>query len=156
MDVLSGDISVMVFKQVVRDGAGDISIDSRLLSVFLELDGKKTLSTVAQKAGMNMGDMREVISRLLDLNLVEPTVEDVLMLDDDFLDYLNTQLSLAVGPVAEVLVEDEITNMGHIFSQFPASRVAELVEMLSSTIKREEKKSAFKLSMVNKIREKGY
>jgi len=156
MNVLSGDISVMVFKQVIRDQAGDISIDSRFLSVFLELDGKKTLGTVAQKAGMNMGDMREVISRLLDLNLVEPTVEDVLMIDDDFLDYLNTQLSLAVGPVAEVLVEDEIINMDHSFSQFPASRAAELVEMLSSAIKREEKKSDFKLSMVNKIKEKGY
>ena len=156
MDVLSGNISSMVFKQAVTGTADDITLDSSLLNVLLELDGKKNLGIIAQKTGLNMGEIRDVISMLLHLNLVESAAEDILMADDEFINFLNTQLSLAVGPIAEVLIEDEIANMDHDISSFPASRAAELVEILSTAIKREEMKSAFKLSMVNKLKEKDY
>ena len=156
MDFLSGNISSMVFKQVVTGGTDDITLDSSLLNVFLELDGKKNLGIIAQKTGLNMGDIRDIVSRLLQLKLVEPAAEAILMADDDFFNFLNTQLSLAVGPVAEVLIEDEIANMDHDSSKFPVFMAAELVEILAMAIKREEKKSAFKLSMVNKLKEKGY
>jgi len=156
LDGLSGNISSMVFKQAVTDTTDDITLDSSLLNVLLELDGKKNLGIIAQKAGLNMGEIRDVISRLLQLKLVESAAEDILMADDKFFNFLNTQLSLAVGPIAEVLIEDEIANMDHGISSFPAFRAAELVEILSTAIKREEKKSAFKLSMVNKLKEKDY
>lgn len=156
MDVLSGNISSMLFKQVVTGGSGDITLDGSLLNVFLELDGKKNLGIIAQKTGLNMGEIRDAISRLLHLKLVESATEDFLMADEEFFNFLNTQLSLAVGPVAEVLIEDEIANMDHGISNFPAFKAAELVEMLAMTIEREEKKSVFKLSMVNKLKEKGY
>jgi hypothetical protein len=156
MDVLSGNISSMIFKQVVTDGTGAITLDSSLLNVFLELDGKKNLGIIANKTGLNMGDIRDVISRLLDLKLIESAADNILMVDDEFFNFLNTQLSLAVGPVAEILIEDEIANMDHHISKFPTFKAAELVEILSIAIKREEKKSVFKLSMVNKLKEKGY
>ena len=156
MDLMSGNISSMVFKQVVTGGTGDITLDSSLLNVLLELDGKKNLGIIAQKTGLNMGEIRDAISRLLHLKLVESATEDFLTADDEFFNFLNTQLSLAVGPVAEVLIEDEIANMDHGISNFPAFKAAELVEMLAMTIEREEKRSVFKLSMVNKLKEKGY
>jgi len=46
--------------------------------------------------------------------------------------------------------------MDHGISKFPAFRAAELVEILAMNIKREEKRSVFKLGMVNKLKEKGY
>jgi len=145
MDVLSGNISSMVFKQAVTGTKDDITLDSSLLNVLMELDGKKNLGIIAQKTGLNMGEIRDVISMLLHLKLVESAAEKILMADDEFINFLNTQLSLAVGPIAEVLIEDEIANMDHGISSFPAFRAAELVEV-----------SAFKLSMVKKLKEKGY
>jgi len=156
MDVLSGNISSMVFKQVVTGGMGEITIDSGLLNVFMELDGKKNLGMVAQKTGLNMGEIRNAISKLLKMKLVESSTENILMVDGEFFNFLNAQLSLAVGPIAEVLIEDEIVNMGHGISKFPATRAAELVEIISMTIEREEKRSVFKVSMVNKLKDKGY
>jgi hypothetical protein len=156
MDVLSGNISTMVFKQVVTNGQSDITLDSSFLNVFLGLDGKKNLGIIAQKTGLNIDEVRNAIFKLLQLKLVESAAEDILMADDDFFNFLNTQLSLAVGPVAEILIEDEIANMDHGISKFPAFRAAELVEILAMTIEREEKRSAFKLGMVNKLKEKGY
>ena len=156
MDALSGNISSMIFKQVVAGGMGDVTLDSSLLNVFMELDGKKNLGIIAQKTGLNMGEIRDAISRLLKLKLVESSTENILMADDDFFYFLNVQLSLAVGPIAEVLIEDEIVNMDHDILKFPASKAAELVEMLAMTIEREEKRSVFKLNMVNKLKEKDY
>ncbi|MCP4371949.1 MAG: hypothetical protein GY797_28100 [Deltaproteobacteria bacterium] len=156
MNALSGNISSMIFERVVAGGMGDVTLDSSLLNVFIELDGKKNLGIIAQKTGLNMREIRDAISRLLKLKLVESSTGSILMADDDFLYFLNVQLSLAVGPIAEVIIEDEIVNMDHDILEFPASKAAELVEILSMTIKREEKKSAFKLSMVKKLKEKGY
>ena len=156
MDVLSGNISTMVFKQVVTNGQSDITLDSSFLNVFLGLDGKKNLGIIAQETGLNIDEVRNAIFKLLQLKLVESAAEDILMADDDFFNFLNTQLSLAVGPVAEILIEDEIVNMDHGISKFPAFRAAELVEILAMTIEREEKRTAFKLGMVNKLKEKGY
>ena len=156
MDALSGNISSMVFKQVVKGGTGDITLGSSILNVFLGLDGKKNLGIIAQEARMNMGEIRDAISKLLQLKLVESAAEDILMADDEFFNFLNIQLSLAVGPVAEILMEDEIANMDHGISTFPSFRAAELVEILASTIEREEKRSEFKMNMVNKLKEKGY
>ena len=100
--------------------------------------------------------MREVISKLLQLNLIEKVEDKILILDNDFIEYLFAQFSLAVGPIAQVLIEDEVYDLGFDLSRFPAQRVAELIDRLTREIRREEKKMLFKRNMINKIREKGY
>ncbi|MDX1709483.1 MAG: hypothetical protein R3274_12840, partial [Desulfobacterales bacterium] len=78
------------------------------------------------------------------------------MLDKDFFDYLMAHLSLAVGPIAQVLIEDEVENLGCELSRFPGHRVAELIDKLAQEIRREEKKNEFIEKMAAKIREKKY
>ena len=156
MDLSSAGISTMIFKRLLRDDLGDFSLDQKMLTVFMELDGQKNLGAVARKAGLNMSSMREVISKLLQLKLIEKAEEKILFLDNDFIEYLYAQFSLAVGPIAQVLIEDEIQDLGFTVLQFPTQRVAELVDRLSREIRRDEKKSDFKRNMINKIREKGY
>ena len=153
---LTGDISRLVFRQVLKKEGGDISIDGQLLGIFLELDGKKELGAVARKAGLQLGEMRTVISRLLDLELIEPAVSHKSFLDQDFLDYLNRQLAEAVGPIASVLVEDQISEAGFGIATVPVSQAAVLVDALAREIQREEKIKVFKVNMVKKMREKGY
>ena len=156
MDLSSAGISTMIFKRVLREDLGDFSLDPKMLTVFMELDGQKNLGAVAQKAGLNMSTMREVISRLLQQKLIEKVEEKILYLDNDFIEYLFGQFSLAVGPIAQVLIEDEMQDLGFNVAQFPRQRIAELVDRLSREIRREEKKAQFKRNMINKIREKGY
>lgn len=156
MDLSSGEISTLIFKRIVRDELGDFSIDHRMLTVFMELDGQTNLAAVAHRAGLNMSTMREIVSRLLHLKLIEQVEEKILSIDKDFLEYLYMQYSLAVGPVAEVLIEEEVHDLGYDLSQFPTQRIAELVDRLSRDIRREEKKATFTKNMIKKIREKGY
>ena len=78
------------------------------------------------------------------------------MLDKDFFDYLMAHLSLAVGPIAQVLIEDEVENLGYELSRFPGHRVAELIDNLAQEMRRQEKKNVFLKMMATKIREKRY
>ena len=156
MDISSGDISGLVFRRVVREDTGEISFDSQMLTIFMEFDGKKNLATIAKKTGLKMGVVREAVNKLMRLDLIESAEDAISALDTDFLDYLRRELSLAIGPLAEVLIEDAMNDMGYSMERFPAQRAAELVEMLGKDIHREEKKTFFKQSLVRKIKEKGY
>ncbi len=156
MDISSGDTSSVVFKRVVKDDLGKFSFDSQMLKVFLALDGKKRLGVVAKDLGYSISDIRAVVSRLMALKLIEPVEQATSMLDDDFLNYLEIQFSLAIGPLASVLIEDAANDMGYPKTRFPSHKAAELVDLLARDIHREEKKTHFKQNMVNKMREKRY
>jgi len=156
MDFSSSELSAMVFKRVVRQDIGEFPLDHQMLSVFMELDGKAPLGVVARKTGLNMSSMREIIARLMQNGLVQKEDQQIVMLDKDFFEYLVAQLSLALGPIAQILIEDEVENLGYELSQFPGHRVDELIEKLAQEIRREEKKKVFLKMMAMKIREKKY
>lgn len=156
MDILSGNISSIIFRQVIKDDLGDFSLDSQILRVFLAFDGKKTLDKVAEENKIDMGDMREIIYRLVALELIEAANKEKLTLDKEFYNFLTAQLSRAIGPIAQVLIEEVIGELGYSATHFPSSQAAELVDLLAREIQRDEKRGAFKLNMVNKIKQKGY
>jgi len=156
MDISSGDISALIFRRLAREDTGEVSFDNQMLTIFMELDGKKNLAAVAKKTGLKMGSVREAVNKLMQLDLIELVEDAISGLDRDFLDYLKRELSLAIGPLAEVLIEDAISDMGYSMERVPAQRAAELVEMLGKEIHREDKKVAFKQNLVLKIKGKGY
>jgi hypothetical protein len=88
--------------------------------------------------------------------LVEKVAQEIVMLDKDFFEYLVAHLSLAIGPIAQVLIEDEVENLGYELSRFPGHCVAELIDNLAQEIRREAKKNVFLKIMATKIREKRY
>jgi hypothetical protein len=156
MDLSSGGISGMVFKVAVRGDLSNFSLDSHMLSVVMELDGKKSLGDIAEKLGLNINSLREVVPKLLQLKLIEAVEKEVPVLDADFMNHLRAQYSLAIGPIAGVIIEDEIKDMGYSMAGFPSNRAAELIDVLARDIQRDQKRSEFKQSMVQKIMEKGY
>jgi Mn-dependent DtxR family transcriptional regulator len=156
MDFASSEMSATVFKRIVRDDIGKFALDRQMLAVFMELDGKAPLSRVAQRTGLNMSTMREIIAKLMQNGLVAKVDKEIVVLDKDFIAYMIAHLALAVGPVAQVLIEDEIHHLGHQVSRFPGHRVAELVDNLAREIRRKEKKDMFLKMMAVKIKEKRY
>lgn len=156
MDISSGDISGMVFRRVVRENTAEYSFDAQMLRVFMELDGKKSLAVISKKTELKMSSLRAAVNKLLKLKLIEPMAEANSAVDADFMDTLKRELSLAIGPLAQILIEDAVHDLGQSVERFPRQQAPELVESLSREIQREEKKAAFKQNMVRKIKEKGY
>ena len=103
----SGDISPLIFRQIVGENLKDVSLDGRLLSLFLALDGEKSLGALAQTIGLSPEDLRITVTRLLELQLIEPLEKEYTYLDPEFLGYLTLQYAKAIGPLARILIEEE-------------------------------------------------
>jgi hypothetical protein len=152
----SGDFAAMVYRRLQRDDLGEFAMDSRMLTVLMDLDGKRNLGQIAQSRGISAQALKAVVTRLLDLRLITPVETATTTLDADFISFLRSQLSQAVGPIAEILLEDAAYDLGYDINRFPASQVAELVDYLAREIQRQDKAIAFKQNILHKIREKGY
>lgn len=149
MDIRSNDISSLVFRRKTMKGIGNISIDVRSLAVLVEINGKQNMISIAQKTGLTMAQLREVISSLLKQNLIEASPNGVKFLSKHFLESLETELAIAVGPIAEVLVEDAMDDLGFADGRIPYAKAPELIELISRDIQREEKKADFIKNMID-------
>ena len=89
---------------------------------------------------------------MLELRLIEPDETLAPILNAEFFDFLKMQLSLAIGPIAEFIIEDEIREFSEDPDRVPLQRAAELVEQLARQIHRKEKRLVFQQLMVKKIK----
>lgn len=156
MDLSSGGVAGLVFKQAIRGDLGKLSLDGQMLSVLMSFDGKKTLGQVAQQSGINLGAIRPIVARLIKYKLIEPVETQENVVDQDFMTFLVSQLSIAIGPLGGIVVEDGLEDLGYTKTNFPTHRTAELVNLLSQEIQREDKRIQFKQVMLKKIKDKGY
>jgi len=153
MAPFSGDISALVFKGSVKGDLDEFSLDSQMLRVLMSLDGKKNLASVSRSINMNLETLKEVLIRLQKIQLIEKVEAAVPMLNDDFFTFLKNQLSVALGPLAEFLIEDEIQILSDVPGQLPFHRAAELVNLLARQIPRQENRVVFQQAMAQKIKE---
>jgi hypothetical protein len=100
---------------------------------------------------MELRELKEIISRLLKHNIIALVDKPIPSLKGDFFVYLADQLSMATGPMAEVLIEDAVASLGYDRSSFPKQQVQDLIELLARKIFREEKRAIFKLNLIKKI-----
>jgi len=154
-DIDTNNVGGMILKRILRKDLGEFSLDSKMLNILMELDGKRNLTTIAQALELDMSEIKGAIERLLKLKIVGRVREQVSILPPEFFDYLNAQLSLAVGPISRILIEDTVADLGKRVSGFPVPLVAELVDLLARQIRRKEKGITFRQNMVRKMKEMG-
>jgi hypothetical protein len=156
MDLKTEDLGALVLKRMPAKTIGEFSLTGQMLSVLMEVDGKQSVGTVANKLGMDIRTIRSIIADLFDLKLIKADEKPPSFLDREFMEFMGSQLSLAIGPIAQVLIEDAVANLGYTDDRFPTHRAAELVDLLARQIRQEGKITSFKKNMVNMIRSKGY
>jgi hypothetical protein len=81
--------------------------------------------------------------------------KDIPVLDHSFTQNLRMNLSRAIGPMAQILIEDFTAEMEIDPSAIPVNQAAELITQLSLEVPDEENRMQFKKSMIailNKIR----
>jgi len=149
---LSGDISTLVLKGSIKGNLGEFSLDSHMLQVLMQLDGKKNLGVVASGLNLKLSTMKMVIAKLAELGLVEKPAPAVAGISKAFIEDMIAQLANAMGPIAEVVFEDEIQDFGGDPDKIPKSRAAELITRLAKEIPREEKRLEFQQAMVARLK----
>lgn len=151
MEIQSGNISSIIFKLVPRNEPGQITLDNQMIQVIRELDGEKSIGVIAKKIGIDIETMEKVVNRLLKYKIIATVIDNAETLREDFFNYLTEQLSLATGPMAQVLIEDALAGFGYKVSNFPKHRALDLVDLLTEKVHRENKKIDFKQTLIEKI-----
>ena len=134
------DIGSMVFRPAILKNAGAFSLDGQMLAIFIEFDGSRTVVEIAKRFNLELAAITKVIRRLSELGLIEPVTDLAQTLAPAVIDHVTQQLAMAVGPLAVVLVEDEIQDLGYQPENFPVLKLKELIERLSANIRKEDKK----------------
>jgi len=101
--------------------------------------------------GMNVVSLRETLQKLLTLGLVQPVEKAEAVLNGRFISDLREQLARAVGPMADVLIEETLDEMRISLSRIPIHLGADLIGNLARQIPRAEKRVEFQKAMIEKI-----
>ena len=148
------DIAAMVFRQAAIKITGAFSIDRRTLAILMEFDGCRSVAEIARRLNIDLASISAIVRALSERGLIEPAAEAAKALDQAVMNYLTEQLARAVGPLAVVLVEEEIQDLGYKPDGFPIVRLNELIQRLSASIRKEEKKKDFLISVSGLIQTK--
>ena len=156
MALSAAEIAALVFRRVPGTGETQFTMTSQMIDVLAAMDGQRNLSELAQQTGHDFGAVKTVAAKLLNAKLVEIVKTVPPAVDNEFMAFLLRELSLAIGPLAEVVIEDAMHDLGFPRGPLPKGRAAELVDLLSREISRPEKRSQFQTNMVGKLKDKGY
>jgi hypothetical protein len=146
------DISTAVLKRALREDHDRVAMDSQMLSVLLEIDGVRQVAEVGQALGMSPATVCEVARRLMDARLVAPARAAVRSLEQGFLDFLERQLAVAIGPIAPIVMEECAAEIGYDLHIFPVAQGAQLIERVAREVQRQDKKLAFKQTMLQHLK----
>jgi hypothetical protein len=153
MQLSPTDMAHKIYQHVISDDFFEFKCTHHMLKIMVCLDGTSNLVAVSQKAGLPMKETIDAISQLSTLGIIEASNSAETYLKAEFFIFLKKQLSTAVGPVAEIIIEDAVTDLGHGLDAFPAIMSAELVELLAKEIQHEDKRIIFQQNMITLIKQ---
>ena len=143
------------YRKVIRKDNDQVSLDADMIRLLIAIDENKSLYQIAEEVDMGNATFKKALSKLLDQGLIGPVKKDIPVLDQSFIETLRINLSRAIGPMAEILIEDMAVEMELTPSEIPINQAAELIANLSLEVPDEENRMQFKKSMLailNKIR----
>ena len=151
MDKSLEELSEMTFKHVKNVNVSDLSLDIKMTNIFWSMDGSRDFKTVAREDGYDPEVLVAGVQALMKMGALE--VDQVLAgnVDKKTLDIIAQNLSQAIGPMADILVEDTISDMGHSLSSLPNHKLEQLVNRLALEIRDEARSESFKNSMAHLI-----
>ena len=141
----------LYFRKVIRKDSKEISLDADMIRLLLAIDENKSLYQVAGEVDMETTTFKHTLSKLMKQGLIEAVKKDAPVLNEHFLGQLQANLSRAIGPMAEILIEDIVAEMELSISEIPIQQAAELINNLSLEIPDDEYRIQFKRSMLDII-----
>ncbi|MEA3232833.1 MAG: hypothetical protein U9Q05_13850 [Thermodesulfobacteriota bacterium] len=134
----------------------EFALNIDMVRVLVSLDGKTSIKNIARDMKVPGEQLHGSVEKLIEMRLIEALESRSKVLDQDFFNSLSTTMARMVGPIAPILIDDAVADLGHERSIFPIQRVAELVDALSVEIQQKDKRLAFQKGMMQMLKEKGY
>jgi hypothetical protein len=154
MDIGSTGHQDNYYRKIIRKDHDKISLDADMIRLLIAIDENKSLYQIADEVEMEAATLKRNLSKLLAQGLIEPVKKDLPVLDKIFLQALKINLSMAIGPMAEILIEEVVSEMELAAPEITLHQAAELIAILSHEIPDEKKRIEFKKSMMDILNKK--
>jgi len=119
-----------------------VSLDLKTLLLMRYIDGRMSLGDIAERFGVPLADILQPADELLRTNMVYVTTKGE-FLEPNFVDEL-TELALdTVSPIADVLVEDLLRDLGLTVSTITEDDVMNLLDVLRHYCQSSQSQQAF-------------
>ncbi|MHB2147550.1 hypothetical protein ACX8XP_00710 [Calditrichota bacterium LG25] len=146
----------MVFKLAAKSSGHEISLSSVEWGVITQIDGQKTVGEIAGNLALSLEEAFEVVNALRKKGLIffdrEIEVKEEVV-GKPFLQKVNETLTRYIGPVAQYLIHDVLTELRLEEEKIPRSRLPEFIEILSDEISDEKKKVNFQREMLSLLKQ---
>lgn len=147
-----------VYNMVTDKFTKDVSFAPHELEIFSEIDGDRSISQIALDLKMDQLRVMKTFYKMFVAGMLEfveqaapPPRESV---SPNVLKEIEHILIKAVGPIASVIMDDQITDLGTERQNFPKDLVPRLVESISQEITNEERRIEFQqetLSIIQQV-----
>ena len=155
MEVTSKTGAGVYYRKRIRRDLQSVSLNADMIRLLLVIDERKSIYQLSAEAEMDAPTFKRTLGRLLEQGLIEPVQHAALPLDHTFLHAMRLNLSRVIGPMAEILIDEVLAEMGLSPSRIPADQAAEIVNRLALEIPEEPSQIQFKKSMIpilNKVK----
>jgi DNA-binding MarR family transcriptional regulator len=135
---------------------GEVNLKPESWRILAQVNGERTIAEIAKALGMDEPAAAQIALSLYQAGVLEvaqgAATPARARVDGAFFDEVTHQLATAVGPLAEIVIDEEIENLGESRKQFPRERIPDLVERVSQAIPDEAKRIKFQQVMLEAIR----
>jgi hypothetical protein len=154
MDIGRPGQQEIYYRKVIGKDNSQISLDADMIRLLIAIDENKSMYQIANEVDMRADTLKINLEKLLKQGLIEPVKRNLPVLDKIFLQALKINLSRVIGPMAEILIEEVVSEMELTAHGIPVHQAAELITTLSYEIPDEEKRIEFKKSMMDILNKK--
>jgi hypothetical protein len=155
LDVIPSGKAVFRIANLPEDNTGPITVPNVGWRVLSKLDGARTVQEIAESLRIPFAYIAKVVYSLYQAGLAEPAtsiakpVAD--MVPPALLTRVATILTEVIGPMAPLLLRDQIEALGESPDNLPEAKLDELISLVGREISDGKLKSKFEESMFQEI-----
>jgi hypothetical protein len=127
-------MSAMVFERTIGESSDAFILDAQMLRILEQLDGQSTVAQIAGRLGLTAIDLKPSLAKMYQQKLIRPVAPAVHPLPAAFFTDLESILGAAIGPIARIVVEDCIHQLGAHRRRFPSTKAPQLVQLIATKI----------------------
>jgi hypothetical protein len=146
----------IVFRLSSKRAPDEVKLKHDSWSVLSQIDGKKTVADISNELKMGEYDTARNLYSLFSSGLIEvataPQRKARKIVDGGFFNLVEKELAEIIGPVAPVILDEEIKDMGEERNSFPVERVSLLVEKVSREITDDTQRISFQKTTLSALR----
>jgi hypothetical protein len=126
---------VFHLSDLAEDGAGLITIEAKVWQVLCKVNGRHTVQEIAAALGTSWAETAKVLADLHKARLVDVvTASTENIVSTELLTVLVRRLTDVMGPMAPIVVRDQIRALGESQDRFPQGKLEDLIGLVSREI----------------------